>query len=168
MVNRKILLLHEYFSACLKVATEEINSWNGYEEYEPMLRNLESELIERACSVFDFNSETDTFTFLHGDLWTSNIMFKYDEETAPINAILIDFQMSSYGSPVIDLIYFIYTSAKDYIITEKANEMLAIYQKSLAETLQKTGFPELIPSLEKLQSEWKNKYFHGMPNSSLH
>lgn len=88
MINRNIKLLHEYFQSCIDIAADEIRQWKGYEKYEMKLRNLKSNLIEKACSVFDFNEEKDTFVFLHGDLWTTNIMFKYEEGT-PVDATLV-------------------------------------------------------------------------------
>lgn len=69
--------------------------------------------------------------------------------------------MSSYGSPVIDLIYFLFTSATEEMILESVDHMLTTYQTALSKELYKIESAQLIPSLEKLKLEWKNKMFHG-------
>lgn len=66
MINRKIKLLHEYFLTCLKICATEVATWSGYKTYAEKLHIMDSWLIEAACSVFDFNPENETFTFLHG------------------------------------------------------------------------------------------------------
>lgn len=137
--NRKIKLLHNFFQAMLQACLEEVETWPGFEEIAKKLNELKENLIERGSSVFDYHSD-ETFVFLHGDLWTTNIMFTYDEDKNPLEAKLIDFQMSSYGSPVIDLLYFIYTSAVPEIRYNKTEELLKFYSEKLGEALTQLGF----------------------------
>ncbi|CAD7083569.1 unnamed protein product [Hermetia illucens] len=42
--------------------------------------------------------------FLHGDLWANNLMFKYDSQGSPIECKLVDFQLSRYGPPALDIV----------------------------------------------------------------
>uniref|UniRef100_A0A336LXE6 CSON006815 protein n=1 Tax=Culicoides sonorensis TaxID=179676 RepID=A0A336LXE6_CULSO len=161
MVNRNVKLLHDYLNVCLKIARDEMKSWHNCQKFISKMQILEDSLVEKACCVFDFNTEKDTFTFLHGDLWTSNILFKYDDDKILNDAMLIDFQMSSFGSPVIDLIYFFFTSAKDHIIMDKLDKMLEFYHENLSKNLEEFQFSHIIPSLDKLKIEWTNKYFHA-------
>ncbi|EFN64731.1 hypothetical protein EAG_15426 [Camponotus floridanus] len=38
------------------------------------------------------------------------MMFKYNDDGKPIDHVFVDFQLCYYGSPAIDLIYFLSTS----------------------------------------------------------
>lgn len=69
--------------------------------------------------------------------------------------------MSSYGSPMIDLIYFLYTSAKEEIRFNMVSEMIQIYHSSLEKALTQLSLSDKVPSIEQLHSEWNKKYFHG-------
>ncbi|CAD7083570.1 unnamed protein product [Hermetia illucens] len=41
---------------------------------------------------------------LHGDLWANNLMFKYDSTGSPVDCRIVDFQLSRYGPPVLDIL----------------------------------------------------------------
>ena len=38
-------------------------------------------------------------TCCHGDFWSNNILFSYDEEGKVDDLILVDFQLLNYGHP---------------------------------------------------------------------
>lgn len=163
LFNRKIKLLHDFFYAMLDTCAEEVSTWPEFKTITKKLVELKDDLIERGSCVFDYH-EDETFVFLHSDLWTTNLMFKYDDEQSPIDIKFIDFQMSSYGSPVIDLIYFIYTSAEIEVRFNKTQELLKYYWENLSQSLTKLNCVEKIPSEEQLQHEWDRKFFHGKFN----
>ena len=54
----------------------------------------------------------------HGDLWLSNILFKYGAihadttETKPMEVKFIDFQSARFASLATDLVLFLFTSVK--------------------------------------------------------
>ncbi|XP_065217306.1 uncharacterized protein LOC135843366 [Planococcus citri] len=78
----------------------------------------------------------------HGDFWTNNIMFKYHEEKSTIKKVkLIDFQLTSWSSPVKDLIYFTLTSVKFEVYVEYFPQSLNIYLDTLNEVLGRLGCP---------------------------
>lgn len=45
----------------------------------------------------------------HGDLWCNNLMFSYKNDE-PINARLVDFQLTRYATPALDLMTLIYNT----------------------------------------------------------
>lgn len=85
----------------------------------------------------------------HGDAWTNNFMFKHDESNKPMDLLLIDFQMSCYASPTIDLHYFFIATAHNYLDKEY-NNFLLYYHTELVNNLKKLQYKSHIPTLREL------------------
>jgi hypothetical protein len=64
----------------------------------------------RQLDLFMGNVTSSIDTLCHGDFWSNNIMFKYDEEGKVNGTILVDFQLINYGHPAYDLMYLLYLS----------------------------------------------------------
>lgn len=62
----------------------------------------------------------------HGDLWINNLMFKYDEEK-PIECKIIDFQLTRYAPPAMDLATFIFTSSSRGFRKLNVNEIINVF-----------------------------------------
>lgn len=103
LFTRKTDAFHVMFESLCDVLIEEVSTWDGYEYYAEKLKNVRKNLIENAQRAFDCD-DGDLHVLNHGDLWTNNVMFTYDSFGSPIDAILMDFQFTAYGSPVLDLI----------------------------------------------------------------
>ena len=57
------------------------------------------------------NSSPSKFdTIVHGDFWSANILYKYDDDDNPERAILVDFQQIDLGNPCRDIFSFLYSS----------------------------------------------------------
>lgn len=48
------------------------------------------------------------FTLCHGDFWSNNILFSYDDNEEVKDLIIIDYQLVNFGHPAYDLVYFMY------------------------------------------------------------
>lgn len=101
--TRKTDFFHVMFETLCDAFISEVSSWDGYEYYARKLLKVRKNLIKNAQRAFDCD-EGDFHVLLHGDLWTNNLMFRYDASGDPIDSILLDFQFASYGSPALDLI----------------------------------------------------------------
>lgn len=75
---------------------------------------------------------------LHGDIWVNNILFKYEDSNIA-GLYIIDFQLSRYASPVLDLSYFIYTCTTQEQRNTYFDEMLNLYYKTLSEFVTDLG-----------------------------
>jgi thiamine kinase-like enzyme len=62
----------------------------------------------------------------HGDLWINNLMFKYEAEK-PIECKIIDFQLTRFAPPAMDLATFVYSSSNREFRKIHLNEILKIY-----------------------------------------
>ncbi|KAJ8977349.1 hypothetical protein NQ317_017764 [Molorchus minor] len=75
---------------------------------------------------------------LHGDCWSNNMMFKYDETGALEDMRMIDFQLSYVGSPVTDLSYCLYSSGSKELF-DQLDHFLSVYHRSLIEAVKQLG-----------------------------
>lgn len=105
---------------------------------------------------------------IHGDLWFSNLMFKQLEKGEEVleDVLLIDFQLSGWGSMAIDLIHFCFTSLNEKDYENHLEELLEIYHGNLARVLKKLNWEE-IPTLMDVLSEFEDKIVHGQFEESF-
>ncbi|XP_016980506.2 uncharacterized protein LOC108045633 [Drosophila rhopaloa] len=102
--------------------------------------------------------------FAHGDVWTNNVMFKYDTKTGrPVDVLLIDFQYSFWGSPCIDLHHFFNTSLKEPLRRDQQSGLFQFYHSIFSETLKKLDYRQNpIPSLHQFKQQVEQKRFFAM------
>ncbi|EDW84846.2 uncharacterized protein Dwil_GK14342 [Drosophila willistoni] len=100
----------------------------------------------------------------HGDVWTNNVMFKYDSKTGhPVDVLLFDFQFSFWGSPTIDLHQFINTSLEEQLRRDQQNDLFEFYHRIFTEYLKKLKYHQNpIPSLEQFKLQAEEKRFLAM------
>lgn len=87
----------------------------------------------------------------HGDCWVNNMLFKY-ERGQPVDVIFIDFQLSFYSSPGIDLNYFFHTSAQNEVRNTKLRSLINIYYNTFLNTMIDINM-KFIPTLADLRRE---------------
>lgn len=105
----------------------------------------------------DFN------TLTHGDLWSSNLLYKYHSDGTIDRSILLDYQLCKYGNPAQDLLFLITISAAKNIRIKKFDKFVRIYWERLTECLQLLKYQKEIPSLRQLQISIlkRNNTFYG-------
>jgi len=93
----------------------------------------------------------------HGDCWNNNMMYVYGkEDNVPLNISLLDYQISRYSSPVLDLVYFLFSSTDKALRDAHYTEVLKLYHKSLSTVLNKLGSDaEKIFSYDDFQDQLK-------------
>ncbi|KAB7501254.1 hypothetical protein Anas_13733, partial [Armadillidium nasatum] len=131
-------------------------------KYEKFVSWIHDHLERLTGYFFDKNVPVKPFNLLlHGDCWTNNFLFRYDEKSMPVEIRFIDFQWARKGSPGRDLNYFFYMCLDGKLRTEKMPQMLSIYYQSFCEVLKRAGKP--IPfSYEDLVLEVKNRKIFGL------
>lgn len=136
--------------ACLKECCAQ---WKCAENMKRCEKDLQDTMMNK---VFKLAKRNDSrFNVLcHGDMWSNNIMFKYNENDKVEEAILVDFQMCNYNSPMLDLHYFIYSSTQHDIKMNRVDHIIQYYHQQLVANLKKLGYSKKLPTLLELQKDF--------------
>ncbi|XP_072946368.1 uncharacterized protein [Epargyreus clarus] len=74
----------------------------------------------------------------HGDCWTNNFLYKY-ENNRPIDAKLIDFQLTRCASPVLDISFVIYACTTKEMRDKNYEHLLRYYYEVLSTNINEMG-----------------------------
>ncbi|KAG8035191.1 hypothetical protein G9C98_001681 [Cotesia typhae] len=85
----------------------------------------------------------------HGDFWVNNMMFK------------VDFQLCSYTTPALDLLYFLNSSASEEVLENHRNSLIEGYVKTLSETMTRIGCKTKAPGIEYFKKILADKAIIG-------
>lgn len=69
----------------------------------------------------------------HGDCWTNNMLFQYDEGGKPTTVCLVDLQCTRVCCIMTDIVYYLYTSTTTEFRKEHLEEMLKWYYTKFTE-----------------------------------
>ncbi|XP_055538993.1 uncharacterized protein LOC129726394 [Wyeomyia smithii] len=84
-------------------------------------------------------TQAEPYTVLnHGDCWVNNILYGYKGDS-PNELVLIDWQLSRYVSPALDVLYFLFCCSDQPFREKHFSEMLRIYHTSLTILLERLG-----------------------------
>jgi len=75
----------------------------------------------------------------HRDVWTNNILFRYDSSGKPDDCRLIDFQFYTYSPPAIDFMIFLYLTTDRASRDRSLDSFARIYHDSLSQFLADEG-----------------------------
>uniref|UniRef100_A0AAG5DT89 CHK kinase-like domain-containing protein n=1 Tax=Anopheles atroparvus TaxID=41427 RepID=A0AAG5DT89_ANOAO len=97
----------------------------------------------------------------HGDLWSNNLMFRYEDSTVPREVMFVDYQLSCYGSPGLDLVYSLYNCPRADVRQTRLDDLLTVYYRSLCEVLELGNYSP-IPTRECIKQEYEQHEFFGL------
>ena len=78
-------------------------------------------------------------TIIHSDFWVNNVMFRRNEKGAVDDVKFIDFQIYLYGSPIRDLLFFLFSSVELEVTDEEIENLMDEYYVAFIKTLEKMG-----------------------------
>ncbi|KAF5293379.1 hypothetical protein FQA39_LY02864 [Lamprigera yunnana] len=102
----------------------------------------------------------------HGDFWCNNILFRYTPNGKVDDAVLIDFQMSFFSSPVLDLHHFLTTSLNGYVKDKHVHTILNFYFDKLISNLNELRVDQNV-NREELFNEFKDCAFVALGDMSF-
>ncbi|XP_046803878.1 uncharacterized protein LOC111676013 [Lucilia cuprina] len=98
--------------------------------------------------------KTNNFNVLnHGDCWTNNIMFQYDDNDQLNETLFVDFQMSRFGTPAQDLYYLLLSSTNLEVKLKYFDYFIYYYHQQLVEHLKLLNYKGKIPTLKEIHME---------------
>lgn len=86
-------------------------------------------------TVYSFPCLEPFATILHNNLWINNMMQKKDKGNIVRNKI-IDFQKYRYGNPLIDVIYFLFSSVQRNVVTQHLDNLIIFYEECFFAVLE--------------------------------
>ncbi|CAL4091439.1 unnamed protein product, partial [Meganyctiphanes norvegica] len=155
---KQSVTIKAWFSGQLDTAIKMLEKVPGYSAVVAWLRDLQPRCLE---VYYDLLQPTDKFrVIIHGDCWSNNIMFRYDEENNPVEAMLVDLQMIKQTSPALDLHYFLYSSFNGFERVKYFDKFLSAYYNAFSNTL-KAGEIDPPFTLKELHEEFQRTQLFG-------
>lgn len=123
--------------ALMDVALKAIeNEDEHYIERVKLLKKNGIKYISYAC---DGKNAEPYATLNHGDLWTNNMLFKYNDNSEPEDIRCLDYQLNRYASPAMDFLYMIFTCSTHEMREKYYDKLLKEYHDSLSNCLKEFG-----------------------------
>lgn len=73
----------------------------------------------------------------HGDLWSNNMMFSYNNKNEPTDVYFIDWQITRYASPITDLVFYLFCCVNKKLRDIHYDKFLRTYHESLSNFLKR-------------------------------
>ncbi|XP_058119621.1 uncharacterized protein LOC131284807 [Anopheles ziemanni] len=151
-----------YYRRCVQQVMRLVAQWNVDGQWDTVLAKLErlqDKIIPYGCAVYRRTDEC--FSVLnHNDIWINNMMFRYDEANRVEDLRLLDYQLSFYGSPGVDLNFFLYGSVRPEVRKKHEAELIQLYHSTLSSTLTRLQYRGPVPNLPDVHVEIIRKGFH--------
>ncbi|KAJ9586687.1 hypothetical protein L9F63_019725 [Diploptera punctata] len=135
------------------------------EKYLHKLNIASKDICEKMIEIVRAKEEDEPYNVItHGDLWFSNLMFHYEEESNyPDQIKMLDFQVSRYASPALDVSYILISSTDKQTRENHQTSLLQSYHRSLSDYLIELGSnPEKIFPYVVLEDQLKKYARFGL------
>ncbi|XP_052890806.1 uncharacterized protein LOC128299012 [Anopheles moucheti] len=112
--------------------------------------------LENLKNLFDWMfipSKTYQNVLIHGDCHVKNVLHKIDSAGRIADTILLDYQISCWTSPAIDLYYLLDLIPTQQVKDNHRSELIYMYHQQYSDFLKRLRFKGEIPSLLDLNLE---------------
>lgn len=124
--------LQESYNNSAMVIINAINDEKDTHLLEAVLRLYETNQYDTLVNCTDSTEAEPYSIVVHGDMWSNNTMFKFNKQNKPRKICLIDWQLSRYGSPALDIVYYIFLNTTRELRGRNYNIYLKTYHESLS------------------------------------
>ncbi|XP_015609338.1 uncharacterized protein LOC107274586 [Cephus cinctus] len=140
------------FAQCVRTVLQDEDPYYT-ERFEEFLKDS-VEKVQLCCRA----ETAEPYSALnHGDCWSNNLLFKYNEATnEPTAMYFVDFQVSRYVSPALDIHYLLYCSCNQKLRSAYYDKLIEEYYDSFSKYLRELGSdPNKLFPMEALQEQLK-------------
>lgn len=162
-----------FFEKCLQTFREVVGTWSGCESFLPKLDEYNRNIADIGRRIYTARQPGHGFNVLnHGDFHEANILIKADSEsrledirfvceaialifcvTCHCHPFQIDFQLSIYCSPSVDLIFMFDLVKWDENGEMPKDDLIEFYHMHFVDALKAFGFSKPSPSLADVKEE---------------
>lgn len=133
---------------------------DNYEWFVELAKNFHSVQTQMVQPCDQFG------VICHGDLWWSNILFRYTEPqeerpASPTSVKFIDFQSARISSLATDLLSFAFTSLSSSSRRTRLPALLQLYHSTFVAAAKSLNFAGELFTLEELEEEFEDKILFG-------
>ncbi|XP_076032190.1 uncharacterized protein LOC143019993 [Oratosquilla oratoria] len=130
--------------------------------YDNVVAYLKEELEPNCMTIYRkmLNPCGPFVTIIHGDCWTNNFLFRYDEKGRPVELMLVDLQIVRKSSPTTDLNYLFYTSLNGSDRRKNLEKLLREYYAAFQEVITSGGL-EMDFTFQELLEDYKTRNMLG-------
>ncbi|XP_057666272.1 uncharacterized protein LOC130900003 isoform X1 [Diorhabda carinulata] len=161
--NKKDFANSKGIESCVKCIIEEIDLF-GFPK-KLFSGKYFSEVAEKMCyKIYDMVKPSKRFKNVvnHGDMWATNILFKYDKKTEkPICCKLVNFECARYSPPALDVLAFLYLTTSRDFRKKYMYEVVGMYYSYLEKNLKQAGLKieDVLPFTDFMESCEELKLF---------
>ncbi|XP_049947835.1 uncharacterized protein LOC126456124 [Schistocerca serialis cubense] len=120
-----------------RALADQLRAYPEYSKYADGYLQIREDTVDRVLEERS-NKDVHLLVMLHGDCWMNNIMFKYDAGEV-VDLRFVDFQLSTTGSPAVDVQHFLYGSASEEVHRRQLADLLTLFHGELQSTLRALG-----------------------------
>lgn len=142
---------------------ERLAQQNEYKSYVPVIQHLLDNADQILMNIFKNERHNPWAVVCHGDYLSTNVMFKYEKDH-PTEMKMIDFAMSTYSSPVLDLALFLYMNASQETRDLHWESLIEDYCHGLSSLPIRIA---TLPSRDDIIKELNSKAFYAYLMTSL-
>ncbi|KAK4313910.1 hypothetical protein Pmani_014772 [Petrolisthes manimaculis] len=140
---------------------------NQYKHLLAIMASNKEAVLQKFSEALKNTNESSKVTCLaHGDFWTNNLMFRNSENNGkevqqPQDVMLIDWGITFWRNPLLDLQYFIHCSTTRNLRKDHLGEILHRYHSTFTVTTNDLGSPVDNWQFEDFMAEWRRTQVFG-------
>ncbi|XP_016980500.1 uncharacterized protein LOC108045629 [Drosophila rhopaloa] len=149
-------IMDTFCKSSTKTLLKQIDQYEGHEAYVNDLHSVSEKSFDIVNDLME--PKSDEFNALnHGDGWSNNIMFQYNDKGEILNTYFVDLQLPKWGTVAQDLYYFLLSSTSLDIKTTKFDYFIWFYHSELIKHLKLLNYSKTLPTLRNIRDAL-NKY----------